>query len=453
MRQGEIVAGRYILHRKLGEGGMGTVWQAAHTATERALAIKLLHRNVASSEDARKRFMREARASARINHPNIVDILDAGELEDGTLFLAMELLDGLPLSKALRATPTLSVQAFLMVLTDACRALAAAHAAGIVHRDVKPDNIYLHRERGSEYVSGKVLDFGISKFMGDLDGTTTGALVGSPHYMSPEQVKGEATVDHRSDIWALGVLMFRALSGKWPHTAENFTSLCVAIGVDPPANIDDVAPDLPEALRQLIRCCLSPLDSRLADAGQVADTLEHVATDPRLVRMTVAVTRRDSKRLIRSDSFRIRTPTTDAQRVSPTSMPGSVSQATVMVDDVRERSRPVWLWAGALVVVAIGGAAGAVVFAGAEARSAITPPTPTAGPVVLSADAEPAQPVDDVVPVASVSAAASASAAPSASAPRPRPRVRTRPPPPPAKPEASTPKPTGVPGEKLGSGI
>jgi serine/threonine-protein kinase len=282
MKAGEVVAGMYRLDARLGIGGMGEVWRATHVATAREFAVKLLHGS--SSAGARRRFAREARISAQINHPNVIDVLDAGEHDEQTLFLAMELLDGISLADAFHLAPPLSVQDLLVILHDTARALSAAHAAGVVHRDIKPANIFLHRERNGGFASAKVLDFGVSK-LGGLDETQqtkAGAVLGSPRYMSPEQARSAASVDHRADLWAMGVVLFEGLTGAWPYEGETFSNLVIAICTTPPASIDAFAPDLPESVRSIVRDCLLPLDRRLSSATALADRIALALQDPGL---------------------------------------------------------------------------------------------------------------------------------------------------------------------------
>lgn len=283
MRVGDVVAGKYRLRRVLGTGGMGEVWSAVHAATDREFAIKFLHARVASPE-GRARFSREAKASARINHPNIIDVFDVGEMDDGSLYLVMELLDGMPLSDALYAVPPLTVQDFLSIMLDSARALVAAHGAGIVHRDIKPANIFLHRDRSTGLAYAKLLDFGISKFSANEDSiaTKTGSILGSPRYMSPEQARSAADADQRADLWAMGVILFEGLTGLWPHDGDSFSSLVIAIATTPPREIDTLVPELPYELRAIVRDCLRPLQERLSSAQDLAARLERVLEDPTL---------------------------------------------------------------------------------------------------------------------------------------------------------------------------
>jgi serine/threonine-protein kinase len=258
MKQGQMVAGKYRLNRILGTGGMATVWSATNVFTERDFAIKFLLPQVARTADAGRRFLLEAKVSARINHPNIIEIFDVGQAEDGALFLVMELLTGMPLDEAVRSSrPTLAVRDFLITMRDVATALAVAHRRGVIHRDLKPSNIFLHRDRDGRLVA-KVLDFGVSKILdgGDASLTVVGTVLGSPLYMSPEQALGAEGVDQRTDVFAFGGILFEALCGERPYSATNLNGLIVAIATTQPKPIDEVAPELPVALRALVRDCL-----------------------------------------------------------------------------------------------------------------------------------------------------------------------------------------------------
>jgi serine/threonine protein kinase len=258
MKQGQMVAGKYRLNRILGTGGMATVWSAMNVFTEREFAIKFLLPQVARTADAGRRFLLEAKVSARINHPNIIEIIDVGQAEDGALFLVMELLTGMPLDEAVRnSRPTLSIRDFLIMMRDVANALAVAHRRGVIHRDLKPTNIFLHRDRDGRLIA-KVLDFGVSKILdgGDASLTVVGTVLGSPLYMSPEQALGAEGIDQRTDVFAFGGILFEALCGERPYSATNLNGLIVAIATTQPKPIDEVAPELPVALRALVRDCL-----------------------------------------------------------------------------------------------------------------------------------------------------------------------------------------------------
>jgi serine/threonine protein kinase len=275
LKAGDVIASKYRLVNRIGQGGMGSVWHVSNLQTGRDFAIKFLHAGVAQSEDSRGRFLQEARASARINHPNAIDIFDVGETEDGGLYLVMELLDGMSLGDALRSEPPFNARELLIVLSEACTALHAAHAAGVVHRDLKPPNIFLHRDRATGYVSAKVLDFGVSKLTAADDGvaTHTGSLLGSPRYMSPEQAISASAADARSDVWSIGVVLFEALTGRFPHDGDSSNNLIIAIATKPPKPIHSVAPHLPLAVRLLVDDCLKPQAERIQSVGLLLDRM------------------------------------------------------------------------------------------------------------------------------------------------------------------------------------
>jgi eukaryotic-like serine/threonine-protein kinase len=261
MQRGEIVAGKYRLNQLLGSGGMAEVWSATNTFTERQVAIKFMNAQVAKTPEAAARFLKEAKVSARVNHPNIIDVLDVGQTEQNQLFLVMELLTGFPLEVALRRqTPPMTLYEFSIVMVEVGEALSAAHKAGIVHRDLKPTNIYLHKVKEGVAVP-KLLDFGVSKFLEEDTNhalTIAGTVLGSPLYMSPEQARGESNLDGRTDVFAFGSILFEALCGYRPYEAKNFNALIVKIATTKPKAIDACAPHVPDSLRRVVRACMEP---------------------------------------------------------------------------------------------------------------------------------------------------------------------------------------------------
>ncbi len=265
METGQTIAGKYRLNRALGSGGMATVWSATNVFTEREFAVKFLLPHVASTPEAARRFLLEAKVSARINHPNIIEVIDVGQTADGALFLVMELLQGLSLEGAIRRQkPAMSLHAFLRVMAETAGALAAAHRRGVIHRDLKPSNIFLHRDRDGQTVT-KVLDFGVSKFV-DEDGaggmTVVGTILGSPLYMSPEQAMGAEGIDGRTDVFAFGSILFEAVCGERAYSGLNLNALIVAIATTQPKRIEDVSPKLPQALKDLVNDCMVTDKSR-----------------------------------------------------------------------------------------------------------------------------------------------------------------------------------------------
>jgi len=241
--------GSYTVERKLGEGGMGTVYELLHPGIGKRLALKLLHAEYAAKPQIVQRFFDEARAVNLIGHPNIVDIIDFAQLPDGRSYITMEFLEGGSLADYIREQGALPPEEVREITVPICSALAAAHEQGIVHRDLKPENIHLVRRADNpRYV--KVLDFGIAKLSADLHmtpgaATRSGVVMGTPTYMSPEQAMGRTKeIDYRTDIYALGVICYEMLSGDVPFAAESFGDLMLQHLQQPPRPIRDLRPEI-----------------------------------------------------------------------------------------------------------------------------------------------------------------------------------------------------------------
>jgi serine/threonine protein kinase len=278
METGQTIAGKYRLNRLLGTGGMASVWSATNVFTEREFAIKFMLPQVARTPEAARRFLLEAKISARVNHPNIIEIIDVGQAEDASLFLVMELLTGSSLDVAVRRKePIMTAHEFMGIMKDVAVALAAAHRSGVIHRDLKPTNIFLHFDRDGRPVP-KLLDFGVSKILEEEANTSltvVGTVLGSPLYMSPEQAMGAPGIDGRTDVFAFGGILFESLTGQRAFDAPNFNALIVTIATKQPKNIDEVAPTLPAALRALVRDCLvTDKEQRIASFDEVAERIE-----------------------------------------------------------------------------------------------------------------------------------------------------------------------------------
>ena len=241
LRPDLVIAERFRLTRLLGEGGMGSVWLAHHLALQIPCAVKFMRAEVAADPGARARFDREAVAAAQLRSPHVVQVLDHGVCE-GMPFIAMEFLDGEDLEHRLAKRGRLLPEEMVAILAQVARALTKAHAAGLVHRDLKPANIFLVHDDDREIV--KVLDFGIAKTTGLATSgqTKTGAIMGTPYYMSPEQAQGTKVVDHRTDLWALGVIVYQCLTGQLPFTSDAFGDLVLKIIVEPLPVPSQVAP-------------------------------------------------------------------------------------------------------------------------------------------------------------------------------------------------------------------
>ena len=248
--------GNYVVKTKIGEGGMGAVYAAEHPRIGRRVAIKVLHPELGKSPEIVARFFTEAKAANEIRNEHIIEILDFGELPDGISYFIMEWLDGKSLSTALEQQPKFPVPRALHVCKGIARALASAHSKGIVHRDLKPDNVYLIR-RGDDPDFVKVLDFGIAKLMtGDpTQGfkTQTGAIMGTPYYMSPEQCRGAVKdIDHRTDIYALGCILYQMVTGQLPFNAEGLGELLLQHMTRPPTPPTQLDPAIPGEVENAI---------------------------------------------------------------------------------------------------------------------------------------------------------------------------------------------------------
>jgi serine/threonine-protein kinase len=241
---GQVFHDKYRVDRLVGKGGMGQVFEGYHLLIGRRVAIKVLLPEVASSENATSRFEREVRATARISNDHILDVFDAGSLPDGSRFMVSEFLDGETLEARLGRRP-LSAKETAVLMIELLDGLAAAHRAGIAHRDLKPDNIFLSRKANRvDFV--KIIDFGVSKFQSDdehaMSMTTTGTVLGTPHYLSPEQAQGEKTIDQRSDLYTVGVIMYRCICGRVPFDAATFQAQLFKIALEDPRPLDEVVP-------------------------------------------------------------------------------------------------------------------------------------------------------------------------------------------------------------------
>lgn len=282
---GEVVADKYEIAKLIGEGGMGSVFMATHKLTGKEVALKWMLPELAKNEDAVQRFLREAQAAGRINHPNVVDIYDVGQHES-SYFLVMEYLRGETLTEALEREQ-LDPGAVVDIIVPCLRGVAAAHKRGVVHRDIKPDNIFLCRSDEGAYLYPKVLDFGISKLSGADSQmnprlTRTGAVMGTPYYMSPEQVRGSSEVDGRCDVYAFGVILYEALTGQVPFNAETYSALVLEIATGTPRDPRELKPDLPDELAEaVLKAMAREPDDRYPDIRAFAESIVPFADNAR----------------------------------------------------------------------------------------------------------------------------------------------------------------------------
>jgi endoglucanase len=267
-RVGEIVGGKYRLLRYLAAGGMGAVYEAVHTVVGRRFAIKLLHPELAVERDSLARFQREAQAAGAIENENVAAALDFGIAEDGSPFIVMEYLAGESLRATIDSTGHVPLGRAADIVMQACRGVAAAHRAGIVHRDLNPQNLFLcHREDGTDLV--KVLDFGIAKLEAPQSAETrTGTVLGTPAYLSPEQARGEKTVDHRTDIYGLGAILYELISGQKPHPGDSHNAILHHICTQPALPLDTKLLALPSPLVASVEKALSSDPSDRQDSAE-----------------------------------------------------------------------------------------------------------------------------------------------------------------------------------------
>lgn len=281
--EGEVIAEKYRIERVIGEGGMGVVVAAFHLQLNRRVALKFLRAEAGGSSGGVARFLREAQALACITGPHVARVMDVGTLKDGQPYLVMEYLDGSDLRSLLTDLGPLPILEAVGYVLQAAEAIAEAHANGIVHRDLKPSNLFLTRGADAEPLI-KVLDFGISK---GLDSnaessftTQTGALVGSPAYMSPEQIRDAKRVDERSDIWALGVILHELVSGELPFRGESVSGTLAAIAADQAIPVRVLRQDVPAQLESVIlRCLEKNPERRFATVAEFARALLSVAPE------------------------------------------------------------------------------------------------------------------------------------------------------------------------------
>ncbi|HWZ92808.1 MAG TPA: serine/threonine-protein kinase, partial [Polyangiaceae bacterium] len=278
VHEGQILAGKFRIERVLGQGGMGVVVAATHIQLEERVALKFLLPEALSNPEAVARFAREARAAVKIKSEHVARVSDVGTLDSGSPYMVMEYLEGQDLADWVRKSGAMRQPDAVEFVLQACEAIAEAHALGIVHRDLKPANLFVTRRvDGSPCI--KVLDFGISKLTvpgstSDMGMTRTSTVMGSPLYMSPEQMSSTRNVDARTDIWALGIILYEVLSGRVPFEAETMPQLCGMILQDAPRPLRELRPDVPDGLQWVVlRCLEKNRDARFANVAELAAAL------------------------------------------------------------------------------------------------------------------------------------------------------------------------------------
>jgi serine/threonine-protein kinase len=353
VREGDLLAGKYRIDKVLGAGGMGVVVAAHHIHLDDKVAIKFLHPQTLANREAVARFAREARAAVKIKSEHVARVSDVGTLENGAPYMVMEYLEGRDLSAWLEKGPLPVDQAVEFVL-QAAEAIAEAHALGIVHRDLKPANLFVIR-RADGVLSVKVLDFGISKATSlagsgaGFDMTKTTAVMGSPLYMSPEQMQSSKDVDARSDIWALGVILYELLTGASPFIAVTLPEVVARIMATAPGPLRDKRQDAPPGLEQVIlRCLEKDRGKRYASIGELAVALLPFA--PKRARASVERISGVMQAAGLSASALALPPSSDERVASAPAQTGAAWGRT----SVGGVGRPTWLLASAAVVLSLG---------------------------------------------------------------------------------------------------
>jgi hypothetical protein len=269
--------GNYVVRDKIGEGGMGVVFRAEHPHINRRVAIKVLHPGADRNPEVVHRFFNEARAATEIRNEHIVEVLDFGTLPEGMPYLVMEWLDGESLGSLLRSARKLPLGQAALIMNGIARALRAAHGKGVVHRDLKPDNVFLVRRDGEPDLV-KVLDFGIAKLLATgmpvQYQTQTGAIIGTPAYMSPEQCRGAKEIDHRTDVYALGVIGYQMLTGRLPFAADALGELLLKHLTETPAPADSIEPSVPGPVSQILARALEKEPEKRPGLDEIMFTMD-----------------------------------------------------------------------------------------------------------------------------------------------------------------------------------
>jgi eukaryotic-like serine/threonine-protein kinase len=334
---GQIIAGKYRIDRQIGRGGMGVVLAATHLQLETLVAIKVMRRDLLEDDRALHRLLVEARSAAKIRSEHVARVLDVGTLEGGSPFIVMEYLEGEDLADMLDRQGALEVERAITFMLQSCEALAEVHVAEMVHRDLKPGNLFIARlPDGTATV--KIVDFGISKQIGGLSreraATTSPQVLGSPFYMAPEQMRAEA-VDERSDIWALGAILFEMLTGRPPFIADTLPEVYAAVLSGAPPPIDQFRPGVPPGLDDVVQRCLEKDPAqRFCDVADLAEALAPFGGP-----MSVASVERITRILTNPEPFRARPSTAPTGEGHGTARGGTPPQQ-VAVDGMPIGARP-----------------------------------------------------------------------------------------------------------------
>jgi serine/threonine-protein kinase len=388
---GQVLAGKYKVEDVLGIGGMGVVVAARHLQLDQRVALKFLRPEAMQSAEAVERFQREARSAVRLRSEHVAKVTDVGTLDTGAPYMVMEYLEGADLSRVVHATGSITIEEGVHFVLQACEAIAEAHSLGIIHRDLKPQNLFVTRRVDGKPLI-KVLDFGISKTLDTQAGlslTRTSSIMGSPLYMSPEQMRSSKNVDQRSDIWALGVILYELLTGRVPFEAEAIPELCLKVVQDPVEPPRQLRPDVSEGLNAVVVKCLEKEPNhRFSNVAELAAALEPYSE----------AARGSSERIAATLNVPSRPPMVSISAISSSSNPkiktGDTAWGTTQALEARKKRMPFIAGGVAVGIVAIAGIAFALKSGPKPDATQTTQPQPTDSATV----AAPTQTIEKIAP-------------------------------------------------------